>query len=603
MNNFFLHYMNIKSAFRSFLLLNILFLALISCDKDFNTIGADVVQDEHFGFNQYTGASIVAYNKFHKEVQTNNLPINALGVVENSVFGKTRANFVTQLELTTTNLTYDKKLQTIQNGQIVLDSVVLTIPYFSTRTAVAADGKGTYVLDSIQGNAPIDLKVFENGFFLNDLNPSSNFQDAQNFYSNQDDAINNTFNDNKVGNPLNDAPLASENVAFLPNAKEYVIKGRTNLLAFEPATSTTAVQARVSPRISLHLNKTFFQNKITNLIGESTATTSSKLASNVEFKKHFRGLYFQVANAPNGSLMKLNFAAGDITLHWHEYTGVDATTGLPVKFDHDTNPATAELNKETLKTLTLNLRGNAVNLIEHTDSPQYNMARLATANTTTGDQNLWIKGGANGSVAYIDLFGKKDEFQADGITAGKNDIPDELDLIRREKWLINEANLTFFVDKTIMNQNETSSTDLWKRENPYRIYLYDATNNVPIVDYILDAGTTAQPKFSKFVFGGLALNKADGTRNDRYKIRITNYMRALVNGPSPKNVKLGLSVTEFIGVASSSLLTTGSGNPFAFDKIPTASVLSQKGTVLYGTNPNVTDANRLKLEIYYSKPN
>ena len=589
--------MNIKSVFRSFLLLNILFLALTSCDKDFNTIGADVVQDEHFSFNQYTGAKVVAYNVFHNDVQTNNLPINSLGVYDNSVFGQTLANFATQIELASTGLIYDKRLQTIQNGQIVLDSVVMTIPYFSTKKAIAADGKGTYVLDSIQGNTAIDLKVFENGYTLNDLDPNSNFQDTQIYYSNQDAS----FNSNK-GIQLNDAATPAENTAFMPSAQEYVVKGRNNLLKFEPSTSPLYVQTRLSPRMSLHLNKAFFQSKIINLIGESTATTSSKLLTNVEFKKYFRGLYFQVANAPNGSLMKLNFGAGDITLHWHEYTGVDPISGAPVKFDHDNLASTPEENKEILRSITLNLRGNTVNLLNNNNSAQYAAARSATSNTTAGDSNLWVKGGANGGVAHINLFGA-DAFQADGVTAGANGIADEIDTIRREKWLINEANLTFFVDKSKMNQNETTSTELWKRENPYRVYLYDATNNVPLLDYVIDNTTTANPKFSKFIYGGLALKNTDGARNDRYKIRITNYVRNLINNKDAKNVKLGLSVMEFVGLASSSQLPTGSGFPIIYDRIPTAAVLSQKGTVIFGSNANVPDANRLKLEIYYSKPN
>ncbi len=589
--------MNIKSVFRSFLLLNILFLALTSCDKDFNTIGADVVQDEHFSFNQYTGAKVVAYNVFHNDVQTNNLPINSLGVYDNSVFGQTLANFATQIELASTGLIYDKRLQTIQNGQIVLDSVVMTIPYFSTKKAIATDGKGTYVLDSIQGNTAIDLKVFENGYTLNDLDPNSNFQDTQIYYSNQDAS----FNSNK-GIQLNDAASPAENTSFMPSAQEYVVKGRNNLLKFEPSTSPLYVQTRLSPRMSLHLNKAFFQSKIINLIGESTATTSSKLLTNVEFKKYFRGLYFQVANAPNGSLMKLNFGAGDITLHWHEYTGVDPISGAPVKFDHDNLASTPEENKEILRSITLNLRGNTVNLLNNNNSAQYAAARSATSNTTAGDSNLWVKGGANGGVAHINLFGA-DAFQADGVTAGANGIADEIDTIRREKWLINEANLTFFVDKSKMNQNETTSTELWKRENPYRVYLYDATNNVPLLDYVIDNTTTANPKFSKFIYGGLALKNTDGARNDRYKIRITNYVRNLINNKDAKNVKLGLSVMEFVGLASSSQLPTGSGFPIIYDRIPTAAVLSQKGTVIFGSNANVPDANRLKLEIYYSKPN
>ena len=588
--------MTTKTFFKIFISLSIPIIAFTSCDKEFNTIGGNVVQDEHFGFNQYTGASIVAYNKFYNEVQTNNLPLHSLGLVHSNVFGLTQVNFATQLELSTTSLIYDKRLQTIQNGRIVLDSVVLTVPYFSRRIGTAANGRGTYALDSIQGNSPIDLKVFENGFFMNDLDPNSNFQDNQLYFSNQDAS----FNSNK-GVQLNDAATPSENAAFMPSAQEFVIKGRNNLLEFETASATTAVQARLSPRITLHLNKTFFQNKITNLIGETFDATSSKLSSNVEFKKYFRGLYFQVANSSSGSLMKLNFAAGEITLHWHEYTSVDAA-GLPVKFDHDNNPTTAEKNREVLRSLTVNLRGNTVNLFNQSNSAQYATARATTPNTTSGDQNLWIKGGANGSVAYIDLFGA-DAFQADGVTPGENGVADEIDTIRREKWLINEANLTFFVDKTKMTQNETSATDLWKRENPYRVYLYDATNNTPILDYIMDNTTSVMPKFSKFIYGGLSLKNADGTLNDRYKIRITNYVRNLINNKEFKNVKLGLSVTEFIGIVNSSRLNTGGGNPFAFDRVPTTSVLSQKGTVIYGSNSSVAETNRLKLEIYYSKPN
>lgn len=589
--------MTTKTFIKIFIFLNIFTLTLISCDKEFNTIGGDVVQNEHFGFNKYTDASIVAYNNFYNEVQSNNLTINALGISENSVFGRTHANFVTQLELASTSPTYDKRLQTIQNGRIILDSVVLTIPYFSRRTAISPSGRGTYALDSIQGNAPINLRVFENRFLINDLDPNSNFQDNQLFFSNQDA----TFNANK-GIQLNDAAAASENTAFLPSNKEYIIKGRNNLLEFEPATAATAVQARLSPRISLHLNKAFFQSKIINLIGETLATTSPQLANNVEFKKYFRGLYFQVANAQDGSLMKLNFGAGDITLHWHEYTGVDATTGLPLKFDHDNDAATPERNREILRSLTLNFRGNTVNLINQTNSAQYAAARTNTPNTSTGDQNLWIKGGANGSVAYIDLFGA-DKFQEDGITAVPNGVADEIDTIRREKWLINEASLTFFVDKTKMNQTENSSTEFWKRENPYRVYLYNATNNTTILDYILDESIAAEPRFSKSIFGGLSLKGADGSLHDRYKIRITNYIRNIVNNKEARNVKLGLSVTEFISIASNSRYVPLMGNASANNLIPTTSILNQKGTVLFGSNPNVADNKRLKLEIFYSKPN
>ena len=36
---------------------------LVSCDKDYNEIGTDIVGDDHFGFELYTGASIKSYNQ------------------------------------------------------------------------------------------------------------------------------------------------------------------------------------------------------------------------------------------------------------------------------------------------------------------------------------------------------------------------------------------------------------------------------------------------------------------------------------------------------------------------------------------------------------
>ena len=67
-------------------------MVLISCDQDFNTIGSDLVGDEHFDFSSYE-AQLKAYSVKTEEVQTNNLPINPLGIYNNPYFGVTKANF------------------------------------------------------------------------------------------------------------------------------------------------------------------------------------------------------------------------------------------------------------------------------------------------------------------------------------------------------------------------------------------------------------------------------------------------------------------------------------------------------------------------------
>jgi len=174
--------MNNKSFFKSFLVVVASIALFASCDKDFNQIGADIIDDGHFGFLKYTDASVVAFNQGVGVVQTNNLPINSLGIYYNPVFGKTKANFVTQLQMATPNPTFDATL--FENNTLKLDSVVLKVPYFSHITTAGVPN--IYALDSISGSGSIKLKVYENGYFLSDLDPATNAQEFQKYYNNQD---------------------------------------------------------------------------------------------------------------------------------------------------------------------------------------------------------------------------------------------------------------------------------------------------------------------------------------------------------------------------------------------------------------------------------
>jgi hypothetical protein len=267
-----------------------------------------------------------------------------------------------------------------------------------------------------------------------------------------------------------------------------------------------------------------------------------------------------------------------------------ATPKVPETFDHDSNPATPEVERNVIKTFILNLKGNTVNLIEHTSTPSYANALIAP-NPVQGDEKLYIKGSANGSVALIDLFGP-DNHGADGISGPPNGIADELDIIKKNRWLINEANLTFYIER-----NEMSNIP-----EPQRVYLYDAKNKQRLVDYA-DLTEAANPKFNKSIYGGiLDKERVAGGRGTRYKIRITNHVRNLVNKDST-NVRLGLSVTEDIRIFTNSRLKNSV--PGLIDRLPAASVMNPFGTVLFGSKavPAVPEDKRLKLEIYYTKPN
>ena len=131
-----------KNIAIAFLLISIVF---ISCDQEYNTVGADLVGDEHFDFDKYE-VDLKAYSVATGEVQTNNLPINPLGFYNNPYFGQTSANFVSQVSLNT----FQPKFGT----DVKIEDVTLYIPFFSTVDEVNDDGSRTYKLDSIFGANP-----------------------------------------------------------------------------------------------------------------------------------------------------------------------------------------------------------------------------------------------------------------------------------------------------------------------------------------------------------------------------------------------------------------------------------------------------------------
>lgn len=536
-------------SFSRALLLCLTIVFFASCDKDFNEIGADIVGDDHYGFNKDSLSTVVAYDQQIGAVQTNkvtgstlNLPINLLGSYNNPVFGKTTASFVTQLELASINPTI--------GVNPVVKKVELTIPYFSTLTDTDDDGNHTYELDSIHGDAKIKLSIYASNYYLRDLDPESGFQQPQKYFSNQTPDFDANIDPLHTAR-LNDSSATSQNEEFFFDPAE--------IITYKTVDGSQQVDTRTAPGMKISLNDAFFQEK---LFG---AGATGNLANNSVFKEYFRGLYFKVENAgispDQGSLAQLNFKSGKITVSYQVATSESDAT--PIE-----------------KTLVLNLAGNTVNLFENQPSSAFTDA-VATSNTVQGDERLYLKGGA-GSVAVIELFGP----DADG-----NGIADELEELRTKGWLVNEANLTFYIDNAAMAGTS----------EPNRIYLYDLNNNRPLIDYYADVTTLgSNPKFNKYIHGGIIERDADD-HGVRYKIRLTNHIRNLLNADiDSTNVRLGLAVTETIGNVTTAKLKT----PVSFiDRIPAASAGNPLGTILYGSNPAVPEDKRLKLVIYYTKPN
>jgi hypothetical protein len=581
------------------------FLSFVSCDKDFNSLGSDLIEGNHFVLEKYPVQNLTAYSKATGPVQSNNLPINALGIYKDPYFGTTKAHFVSQVELSTANPTI--------GYQPEIDSVYLYVPYYSTYKSVTDAGERIYELDSVYDyseTAKFKLHVYENGYYLRDYDPGDDFESAQKYYSNEKSLVD-AYKGTEL---LNNSTKLSQNEEFIFSNKEiYIYKTNGSgqyldangaVLANQTDPTLRVIKERKLPGMWLDLKNSFFQQKILN------ASTSGALFNNNSFKEYFRGLLFEVeAISPDqGALAMLDFSTAEFKIIY-KAAALAPTTEVP-------NPT------KTRRVLTLqmgykstgNKKANSINFIEHARSNVYE-TKLAASNEVTGDNRLYLKGG-NGSVAFIDVFGPDVKKVVDDVLVSDpngNGVPDELDELRINmklyQWLVNEANLVFYVDKDAMSASYQNEAE--------RIYVFDATNHKPILDYYADNSTGSNFKKNKSSFGGIVeretlADEFNRKRGIKYKVRITEYIRQLIkneNTDYDDNVRLGVAVIEDINTPANAYInpanpiTIGTSNvPF----IPVSSVMSPLGTVLYGTNipagdPNV--AKKLKLEIYFTKPN
>ncbi|MFD2892379.1 DUF4270 domain-containing protein [Flavobacterium chuncheonense] len=526
----------------------------VSCDRDFNTLGSDIVGDGHYEFDRYEVQNLSAYTVKTGAVQSNNLVINSLGVYSDPAFGETISSFVTQLELPISNpdfgidVTFDS----------VNDSVYLYVPYFSRQTATGLGIEAnTYELDSIYGdlNGSFDLKIYENGYYLSDFD-SQDPTVRQRYYSNQKGLISSSIQ----GGLLNNSSNTAENTQFKFSKEEIIIyetDGEGNYVDAEGNVvldnTQRVIKERLAPGMWINLDKATFQTKIIQ-------ASSSNLINNNVFKEYFKGLFFDVAsNGGSSPLAQLDFSKGYVAIQYHSK-----------------NEIGGESRKNIIK---LNLKGNTVNFFENSFSQDYQS--VLDLPFGVNQDFLHVKGG-NGSVALIDLFGPVNP---------ETNVPFELEELRSNNWLINEALLIF----SIKNNGQ---------KNPKRIFVYDADNNAVLLDYIYDGTTATDSKNNKYIHDGFLKVNSNGEAL-QFVVRIKNHIDKIVNNDdvlSNKNVRLGVSVTENINI--SALANVFEVDPLnGLEKLPAASVMNPLGTVLYGNTSAIADDKKMKLEIYYTKPN
>ena len=573
-----------KNNFYKISLFLFLFITLLSCDKDFNSLDSDVIGDNHFDLEKEE-VSVIAYTKATGPVQTNNLPLNALGIYNNPKFGQTKAHFVTQVELGTENPSF--------GYNPVIASVYLYVPYFSSLKSTETSGERIYELDSIYGNpetGKFKLSVLENGYYLRDFDPTDNLQSAQKYYSNDKNLID-PF---KGAELLNNSSNISQNNEFYFSKKElYIYKtngaglyldSNGNVLSNQNDVSLRVIKERKTPGIWLDLKNSFFQQKIID------ATATGNLFNNNIFKNYFRGLLFEVEeiNPGQGALAILDFSKAELKILYKASAEPTVENPNPIRTRREFSLKMGYNSSSTL-------RNNSINLFEYNYSSDYQTG-LDNSNEVTGDEKLFIKGG-NGSVVFVDIL-------------NATDLQRLRDNVANNNWLINDARLTFYIEK-----DEMDAVD--EDEEPQRIYIFDATNNKVIVDYSYDSSSSFNPKNNKVIFGGIIKRETDEPKKGiKYTVRLTEHIKSVLkvddNGDYQDNIKIGVSVTESINLVSSAALRNPiMANGVEIKNIPLASILNPLGTVLHGplSTATYTDENgnvvpmKLKLEIFFTKPN
>lgn len=517
--------------------LGVTFLAILgfaSCDEDFTNLDTDIIGGTFT--TPDTVFSVKAYSKLVGGVQTNDQQTYKMGIYNDPVYGKTVVDLLGQLVLSDNDPTFPN-----DTLNPILEKVILSIPFYSDSDE-DEEGNTVYTLDSIYGSQPIDVSVYESNYFLRDFDPNSNFEELQLYYSNQGPEF-----------QANLGTLLTTIEGFEPSeeADEFIIED-LDTLSFAPG-------------FNIELPAEFFQEKIIDQEGEEV------LINNNNFKEYFRGLYFKVDETPNdGNMFLFELEDAKVTLYYSSETTL---------LDENGNQTTDDDGEivRVLDSFDLTFTGINVNAYS-TNLPASIQAALENPNTEEGEERLYLQGG-QGIATIIELFSGDDN---------QNGI-DDLEELREREWLINEANLIFYVD-----QDQVTGGS----KEPERIMIFDTKNHNILADYQIDLTSNLSPIDAITEHLG-RLERGSDDNGEYYKIKLTSHVSNLINRDS-SNVALGLVVSQNV----SYVRFFETENPLledSFEYIPGGDVVSPEGTVLHG-NRSENPEKRLKMQLYYTEP-
>ena len=533
----------------------VIFLAFVSCEKDFASFDSGVINSDN-AINFSTNSleySLTTKSEMVNPVQTNNLPSFLLGSYNHPQYGRSNSSFVGQMVPSEYNHDF--------GDNVVLDSVVLTIPYFSRGIDTSEEGDITYEIDSVYGNDPIKISVYRNNFFFRTFDPFSDFDTSQSYYSNGSLSVEEIINGAQL-----EGELLFEIDDFTPSAQQI------NLTEIDTSGNPYVAQ-KIAPALRFKLNNpndnfwetNFFENE-----------GNQVLTNEPNFKEFFRGLYIKVESNSNGSIMLLNFASSNTKLTIH-YTSDNTNIG-----DSDTGSVDEiETNQHEYE---MNFSGNLINLFDNE-----NPIDVGGIDQTNGNENIYLRGG-EGIISTLDLF-------SGSITNDNGEEMSEFDHFKQFFYddisdepirIVNEAYIEFFVNQNFLNDDE-----------PERIYIYNYEQNTALIDYFLDQSVSSLTINAKINhLEPLVRDTLDDDKGIKYKIRITEHLNNLILRDSI-NAKLALGVISDVASVQNFKILDGSESENK--RLASGIILSPKGTILHG-NLSADIEKRPKIKIYYTEP-
>ena len=602
------------------LLVGLSFIGLcFSCNKDFHPVGQELFLDQTLStFSE--SFPVFTFQESIERVETRVQNMVQLGKIEHPVFGVSKASIVSQLSISN-NLFFGDLRQDIEdmenpssismipeNEEVI--AVYLDLPFFTnqkdkdndgvidsldadpedpesnsdgdeltdfieTQTGLNplssdSDGDGildhndtdnesyesennVYQIDSIYGNsnASFNLKVYELTYYLNSLDPANNFESNQTYYS-DDDYIERGFYD----------AILHDNRINL-NFEELRFNFEQDDPETEDIDETTRVETRLTPRIRVPLDISFFQERLLDKEGDPS------LETNKSFQEAMRGIIIETDNFSEDLYMLLSLGDASVKVEY-EYDKYNANGTAEDESD--------DFIEKVKKELSMSLSGIRINTLkDETSSPEIEGLVISSMSNSPSEK-LYIKGGKY--HGRIRLFSNENQEEGSFLSN-----------LRNQNWLINQAKLIFYVDpdKSLIDSKLFAS----------RLYLFRYDTGAPLMDYITDNSEVPNSvNGNKISFGGF-LEYDNNNRPFKYTFDLTKHISDIIRDDS-LNIDLGLVVTS--NIDDDSLLS-------AFEKLsenssynyPRAATLNPLGTILLGSSPgeDLSD-KKVQLELTYS---